>query len=141
MKTNYKMFILILFFAISSSSFAQKTSPPASRSITEIARENIDETTQRLCVHEFSQEKGAKALRPFATISEMCGCMKSEMRYTVNDELANNLIKAQLDNEKEKGERKYISKDEADIAFAEYLKHLSNARSSCIEQFIRRKGR
>ena len=135
------MFILILFFVISSSSFAQKTSPPASRPLTELARENIDETTQRLCVGEFSQEKGAKALRPFATISEMCECMKSEMRYTVNDELANNLIKAQLDNEKEKGERKYISKEDADITFTEYLKHLGNARSGCIERFIRRRGR
>lgn len=127
--------ILFLFLILSGSAFGQKNTNTPKPDLKAIARENVDATTKRLCVSRFTDPEGARALAPFATVSQMCECARIETSYMVTDELAEKLVLAQLDQET----GKYMSKAAAYQTFEEFGSKYNAAVRSCSEQFMSRR--
>ena len=127
--------IISIFLVFSGSAMGQKKSAPPKEDLRAIARENVDATTKRLCVSRFSDPEGARALAPFASVSQMCECARVETSYMVTDELAEKLVLAQLDQET----GKYMTKAEAYKTFEEFGSKYNTAFKGCIEQFMSRR--
>jgi hypothetical protein len=129
--------IIFLLLILSESALGQKSTNELKADMEAIARENVDATTKRLCISRFSDPEGARALAPFASVSQMCECARVETSYMVTDELAEKLILAQLDQEA----GKYMSKAAANQIFEEFGSKYKVATKSCTEQFIGRQRR
>ena len=127
--------IIFLFLILSNSAVGQKKSAPPKVDLKALYRENVDETTKRLCVSRFSDPEGARALAPFASVSQMCECVRVETSYMVTDELAENLGLAQIDQ----GTFKDVTEAQAKQTFAEYGAKYNAAFKGCIEQVMRRR--
>ena len=132
-KNILKIFFIFLIF--SGSAIGQKNTTASKADLRAIYRENVDATTKRLCVSRFSDPEGARALAPFASVSQMCECVRVETSYVVTDELAENLALAQFDQDT----GKYISKAMAHQAIEEFGSKYNTAFRGCIEQVMSRR--
>ena len=138
MKKLITVLLTATLLICSTLSYAESTE----EKMNVIARKNIEDTAMRVCVDEITKKdlEIQKLLLKYTTLSEMCSCVQHETSFAVTDELANKIISSQIDYENnEVG--KYISKDDADIAFKKFLQLYDLSKTACIEKFIRTKKR
>lgn len=105
-----------------------------------IARNNVNRTIKKLCVDRWSESSGSKALAPFASLSEMCQCVEQEVSYAVSDELADKVIKMQIDVNGTNSE-KYLSQGDIDQTTKEFFSLYQAGSRGCMEKFIRQRRR
>ena len=145
----YFLLLIIVFRAgsVFSASLVDESNNVASetieldrldKEITTLARQNNIETSKRMCVDYWTQPNQLKALSKFATISEQCSCVQNEMKYLVTDELANALIKTQIQSQGNSTLPR-LSDEVIKNTINEWGTHLNSSYRTCSEKFMSRR--
>lgn len=128
------IFISLTFF-ISETVCAQQNDKQLTSRLKSLARENLNNTTKRLCLAHFTDTSAVQVLAPFATVSQMCECVIAETSFVVSNDLAQALLMAQINHK----EHKNSENTPLPEAFVNYTQKYNVAWHSCIEEVIRRR--
>ena len=129
----HKKAALALLFSVPFACYADAES-------AKLIRDNSSLSAKNSCVQYWTDKSHSDILSKFATVSEMCSCMKDEMEFTVSDDLALGLFMMQANNQNVDN-TKFATDEEVTATKKAWTKLYGSAHSVCVERFIQRKNR
>jgi hypothetical protein len=110
------------------------------KDLATLARENNMVTVKNYCVDYWTTDSSRRdSLSKVSSVSELCGCIQEDMKFTVSDDLATRLLQMQAGHQAGSA-NKYVGDDAILQTTKEWLDRYSAASVSCGERFMRRKN-